>query len=900
MRKSSFLAFALSVAMVGCTTSSLQPFGSLGELQEAIAAAEASSDPAVRLDTDGDGIPDGVEERLGTNAEDRDTDHDGLVDNFEIFGSGDFDPNTRLPDRDLDGRIAPIDSDDDGDGRNDGELVDSDEDGIPNYLEFYGYTYDWLTGTFTAWDGDPLTPHYNTDPLQFSTDQDAFSDSTEVTGIGLDVSILPPGDHPLVPAIPNIVIELVGYSVTLNEDITYEEGRSLANGQTWSRETSQSHSETDERSWETGVEAGYAGGSGHVLVHANYGESHSNTHTSSTAVARGGWVLTEQQWSTARSVNPIDAARIKLYVKVHNMGGAPVSNVIPTITLKIGGLNIATFEPGNAQINMLVPGESYPDDPTVEWVIDSIDTGAGIAPIALTMTELRALESGAPVGISVTQLLGDVMRLDADGIWQRVGDVNEHLARCDAVSANIRIDLGDGHFVHHLVHANDSASAPRMTLRQALTLLGVDDEAILHFEDTDGSFRSVSLENYAFAIDTETLQRNGWRFDGDDEAQPPEGFVLDDLELQPRSSVLVRAPRETAGERGPVIHFAYVDLVQSQIKACTTDYQGIVSADVQNEEGDRSLPLTEDIPGAGYYTGLISGAPFDVNEPLTLVVTNSAGETAEQPLGSLFVQPGPREPIIRTVTLDLANKRVYANVESGAPSDPASALEWVRIYHGGLPGGAIDLLSVINSFEDPNGFIATLPADFNSTNVEIIAYTAPGVFSRHRVTATETIESRVAGTVTLGAVIDTTGAEEDWWVPAFDLDDGLFERPHRAGDDWNNGWNPPPPFDLWVRVDQSHDAWLYFNGTYARVSSGTDFNALTRADIDALSPSETGRLQLRESVGIRAGDIFAIQTSDGRYAKVRATAIDTENSAATNRYWRTLVLEYLTFEFPGG
>jgi len=891
------LGLLVAVVLSACTSKTDQPFNNLGDLEDAIESARTSSDEGVRRDTDGDGIPDSIENRLDTDPDDRDTDHDGLVDNAELFGSGAFDRTARLPDLDGDGLIAPVDVDDNGDGINDGELVDSDEDGIPNYLEFYGFTYDWLTGTFMSWNGDPNAIHYQTDPLHFSTDQDAFSDSVEVTGIGLDVSVQPPGDHPLVPAIPNIVMELVGYSVTLNEDITYEEGRSLAAGQTWNRETSQSHSNTDERNWETGVEAGYAGGSGHVLVHANYGESYSNTQTSSTAVSSGGSLLSEQHWSTARSVNPTDAARLKLFVKVHNLGGAPVSNVIPTITIKIGGLNIATFEPGNAQINMLVPGESYPDDPTVTWVIDSIDTGAGIAPVSLTMRELRALESGAPVTVAVTQLLGDVMRLGSDGVWERVGDVNEYLARCDAVSANLRVDLGDGTFVHHLVYADDSPSAPPVTLGDALKLLGVDEEGVLHFIDRVGALRSMSLDGYAFAVDADTLRRNGWQLaDGELATEPPENFALEEMRLHATSNVLVRAPRELVGDSGPVIHFAYVDNLQGEVKVCATDYQGIRSVSIVNEEGDQSLSLTEDIAGAGYFTGLTLDASFLIGEELTVTVTNLADETANRAIGSLFVQPGPREPMILSVSLDLAGSRVYANVESGAPEDPHSEIEWVRGYHPGLPGGAIDLEPVINSFEDPNGWSAVLPSTFASSNLEIVAYVAPGVFSRHQVTESETVTAHVAGTQYLPAVIDTTGGDEDWWVPIFDLDTAYYSRPHREADDWNNAWNPRPPVDIWVRANQSHDAYLFFNATYEIVTAGMDFNSITPAYIDSLNPSQTAALKLRADPGIRAGDVLALRTTGGRYAKLRVVSINFDEDTWTNRYWRTLVIEYVTFD----
>ncbi len=867
------------------------PFATLGELHDAIAAALASTDDAVRRDTDGDRIPDSIEAVLGTSPVDRDSDRDGLVDNYELFGTGVFVRSDPLPDLDGDGVIAPVDVDDNSDGTNDGEAIDSDGDGIANYLEYYGYTYDWLTEAFVPWDGDPAVPHFRTDPLQQSTDQDAYSDAAEVTGIGLDVTVRPPGDHPLVPATPNIVLELVGYSVTLNQTITYEEGRSLAVGQTWERSTEQSHSYTDERNWEVGIEAGYASSSGQFLVHANYGESYSNTQTTSTATAMGTSVLNDQQWSVARTTNPIDVARVKLFVKVHNLGGAPLSAIVPTLSLKIGGLGVSTFEP-DAQTHILVPGETYPDDPQVTWVIDS---GAGGKPLALTMRELRALENGAPVSISVTQLRGDVMRLSDEAAWERIGDFNEYVARCEAVSANIRFDLGDGTFVHHLVYADDGASGVPVTLRDALALLGVGDDAVLRFTDRTGAYRAISLDGYSFVFDTETLRRNGWLFEGEVLANAPADMALDQIRLFPGTNLLVRAPREVAGAMEPVIHFAYIDREAAEVKVCASDYQGITSAVVKNHEGG-VIQLDEDIPGAGFFSTAAGAETFELGEEYTVVVTNRRGQTAERPLAALFTNPGPRKPFINTVTLDLASHRVYANISSGAPDDPSSEIEWVRAYHPGLPGTFVALDVVPNFFEDPNGFVAPLPPAFASSNLEIVAYVAPEVFSRHLVTESEVVTARVAGTVWLTGHIDTSWIDEEWRVPRFDLDNGAYASSFYEAASWSASWSPGPPADLWVMVDEDENGWLHVNGAYVFMPSGYTYETLTPEIIAGLVPSQTARLNIGAETGIRTGDVLAIATTEGRYAKARVVTTSSYDNWWTNAHDRTIVIEYVTFE----
>ena len=41
---------------------------------------------------------------------------------------------------------------------------------MPNYLEVYGYTYEWMTGRFVSWNGDPDETHFFTDPLPQTAD----------------------------------------------------------------------------------------------------------------------------------------------------------------------------------------------------------------------------------------------------------------------------------------------------------------------------------------------------------------------------------------------------------------------------------------------------------------------------------------------------------------------------------------------------------------------------------------------------------------------------------------------------------------------------------------------------------------------------------------------------------
>ena len=95
-----------------------------------------------------------------------------------------------------------------------------------------------MSDTYALWNGEDMDqPYFKTDPLQPSTDQDPYGDDMEASGNLMDVLVRSPGNLPMVPAYPNIVVRLEGYEVTLNAEITHSEGGSLAEETNWSRQT---------------------------------------------------------------------------------------------------------------------------------------------------------------------------------------------------------------------------------------------------------------------------------------------------------------------------------------------------------------------------------------------------------------------------------------------------------------------------------------------------------------------------------------------------------------------------------------------------------------------------------------------------------------------------------------
>ena len=140
-------------------------------------------------DRDEDGLPDDIEELIGTDPDEADTDGDGLSDGAEIGGG---DPFARE-----DAETDPLDADTDDDGIGDGAeletgtdplVCDTDKDGlcdglergvtepVPGGVTDGGVSFD---GTDTAtWVAD-LDPTTTTDPRDDDTDDDGLMDGTE-------------------------------------------------------------------------------------------------------------------------------------------------------------------------------------------------------------------------------------------------------------------------------------------------------------------------------------------------------------------------------------------------------------------------------------------------------------------------------------------------------------------------------------------------------------------------------------------------------------------------------------------------------------------------------------------------------------------------------------------------
>lgn len=401
-------------------------------------------------DLDYDGIPNEIEEQIGTDPNNNDTDNDGLTDQYELWGAygvpvGTIGSLDNLPDLDGDGVIAPLDRKEAGKvllkstsaldqdrirvpypGIDPQPANDLDGDWIPSDFELHGFYYEFdpVTGEdwFVKWNGDISKPYAKTDPTKWSTDGDPWSDWEEMTKINLDQRVKSPGDHPDIPAYPEIFVALSSYQIELNEDTTVTSSNGQSAEDSWTHNVDVVNKSTVINGGGFGLELKGKIGTLSGLSFKAEGEYHHKWGSFSSSVTTDeNSGLTAKQWSNATitSGNSLEVARITLNVNVMNTGTLPASNPQILCNLKLGNEAITSFLIG-------YDGELKPQlDKPVQILVSTDGFASGSKPVGeemyLSANQLRSFESGAPIDIEVVSFEADTL------VWQVDPDTGRRL-----------------------------------------------------------------------------------------------------------------------------------------------------------------------------------------------------------------------------------------------------------------------------------------------------------------------------------------------------------------------------------------------------------------------------------------------------------------------------------------
>lgn len=337
--------------------------------------------------------------------------------------------------------------------------TDTDGDGLYDELERNGFVYSTVKG-FELWNGKEGDKYYKTDPTQWSTDGDPYGDQDEVTGLHIDSSIKEPGNDPLVASFPIMSIDVSGYTIVPQGEISLSNSRSVSSEFSESSSTTDTVSDSSTKGGEVSVshEFGLLEGGTSVSASAHYEKTHTTEHsvTKETGSTNG----SAQEWAQATTSNPGEAAHLKLNVKLKNSGTATARDIVPTFNISIGDRLLTTVTPSS--VNVL-----RPDMETEEFIIDSDSDGD---PIVLTLSELKSLQLGAPLKIKLLDEQTDakVSRWDEEtNNWDTVASWIDSKTQIESRTATLRLGQ-DKEVQEYKVFAGSDYYSPQITLGQAL------------------------------------------------------------------------------------------------------------------------------------------------------------------------------------------------------------------------------------------------------------------------------------------------------------------------------------------------------------------------------------------------------------------------------------------------
>jgi len=500
---------------------------------------------------------------------------------------------------------------------------DTDGDGIPDDWEINGYTFCVIDGQqkLMKWynsDADQGCKKLVSDPNSWTTNGDPFSDLQEATGVGMPAAILAvkPND-PLVPAYPDVQVELDSYQYDINGTITTTDGIQTSGSHTTN--TTKSKSETITNGGTTSLSV-----SNKILASLNpfqtgtdtawtLSQNYTHSDANQTGVSNSdGWSESNaQNWSQATASNPSEAATLGLNVHYVNHGTAPVEDYVPTFNINIAGQTVDTLSPNLTATNIDPVGAADSRYPSSGSVNINKEVGENGVPIDITLPQdpFNELQEGYPMIINnVDMKQAKISIPEANGKKDQV-DWGQYLSDIDNLNATIHIQSSNtsGDYLTRKVYAkpaNGHAQAPTVTLGDALKR----------------AFNATQDANGNLTINGQVIGGDGYVISGKDAATSQalydfvnQGGNLTDFPLSPNMDIYLDhvepngTPEITFAQyngneidayiqgNGTIIDGVYADLNGQEVKMTYDDKQGIYVLPTDSQNYDSNVTNSVEI-----------------------------------------------------------------------------------------------------------------------------------------------------------------------------------------------------------------------------------------------------------------------------------------------------------------
>lgn len=334
------------------------------------------------------------------------------------------------------------------------DSIDTDNDGIPNEYEEYGYTI--KNKVAVPWDDVFYKNGYTkfiSNPLDSHTVGDPYTDY-EKAARDMDVTNAKETFHPLVAAFPSINVSM--------ENTILSPNTNLSNSIETHSATNWSYSNTVGASIEAGVgPKGWSFG-----VSTNY--QHTNTLAQEKGMSSG----------DSTQFNEASAGYLNANVRYNNVGTGSIYDVKPTTSFVLGTDTVATITAkSNTTALSLLPGKSYPQKGQNGIAINSMDD-FNSHPITLNKKQVDKMLDNQPLLLETNQTEGVYKIKDINGKLIEGGRWNGVLEQIQVKTASLIVDTGNSISEKRVAakdYRNPEDKIPSVSVKDALKLAYPDE-----------------------------------------------------------------------------------------------------------------------------------------------------------------------------------------------------------------------------------------------------------------------------------------------------------------------------------------------------------------------------------------------------------------------------------------